>query len=222
MVIAVIGCGGAEPRRDATACDPTTSKLRSCGLLSEGVVECQASDRNPCTNDCYAAAPCAEIEETRCRLGPTTSELPLSRCLRECLSFFCANGEPIPLGRACDGAADCSDASDEMGCAMFSCADGQLVPEGARCNLAFDCLDRSDEASCPDQFQCANGSPILEANRCDGREDCSDGSDEVHCVGILCANGDVVHPRFKCDGFADCTDGADEAGCPEYAEPICP
>ena len=64
-----------------------------------------------------------------------------------------SNGTCIPLGWQCDGEADCSDGSDEIGdtcdkpCTSeeFTCDNKACIPSTWVCDFDNDCGDSSDE-----------------------------------------------------------------------------
>lgn len=70
--------------------------------------------------------------------------------------FRCAHGKRCILAsRRCDGSADCTDHSDEMGCQVptrgcdHRCSDGlRCIPSSFVCDGEIDCVDRSDERNC--------------------------------------------------------------------------
>jgi hypothetical protein len=63
-------------------------------------------------------------------------------------AFFCANGSAVAPTSQCDGAADCADGSDEVGC-QGPCADGTtMITYADLCNGVNDCPEGEDEFSC--------------------------------------------------------------------------
>lgn len=73
--------------------------------------------------------------------------------------YRCASGQCVSEGLRCDGYADCSDHSDEVGCTRPPRCPAQL-----RCLRSHECLQREW--------------------LCDGEDDCKDGSDEKVKVGV--------------------------------------
>lgn len=71
--------------------------------------------------------------------------------------FRCRNGDCISAIDKCDGAANCSDNSDET-------------------------FEICRYVACPTYgFRCDYGACVARSKRCDGRQDCYDGSDEKRC-----------------------------------------
>jgi hypothetical protein len=92
-------------------------------------------------------------------------------------SFRCLDGTCTDRQGRCNGANNCADASDEMGCDADV---DHFVP-------AY--LSRS--SACPADmhadvhFQCANSQCIEKVGLCNGIDNCGDGSDEAHCSGAI-------------------------------------
>lgn len=79
--------------------------------------------------------------------------------------YRCASGQCVSEGLRCDGYADCSDHSDEVGCTRPPRCPAQL-----RCPRSHECLQREW--------------------LCDGEDDCKDGSDEKVKVGVRGSDAD--------------------------------
>jgi hypothetical protein len=149
----------------------------------------------------------------------------------------------VPKAWRCDGAPDCTNGADEVGCSATiapthscnntneaTCDNGDCLHSNWWCDGDIDCTDGSDEGShcpavecgagrsrCKDGMQC-----VLDRWRCDGDTDCWDESDEADCGGLECrteeefACGDglkCIQSDWRCDGTADCHDGSDEGNC---------
>ncbi|XP_006881212.1 PREDICTED: complement factor I [Elephantulus edwardii] len=78
---------------------------------------------------------------------PNTSDPPAED------SFHCVNGKYISQKKACDGANDCGDQSDELCCKAcrgesFPCKSGVCIPKENKCNGELDCITGEDEIGC--------------------------------------------------------------------------
>ncbi|XP_071542454.1 uncharacterized protein [Panulirus ornatus] len=130
----------------------------------------------------------------------------------------------------CDGAPDCPDGEDEVGCDKtpcdgFRCWDDTCVAAAWRCDGQRDCQDGDDEYACPhcgsEELRCPRGGACLSHNAtCDGVYHCQDGWDESGAVcgsrscgpnELRCLEGGrcVDHQRL-CDGVPDCPTSEDE------------
>ena len=95
--------------------------------------------------------------------------------------------ECLPISSKCDAHKDCSDGSDERGCAC----------------------------TCTEQFSCQTICQCLNVSRvCDGVPDCIDQSDEKNCTctsyEYSCLGGGCINRTQLCDGIANCAKGDDE------------
>jgi hypothetical protein len=152
------GCADSkEESAESAACIEITSQLRSCGLLSEGEVDCSselaAGGYFECVRPCARAASCEDFRAQAC----DDLDNDLARCIDACMvqaySVDCGDGARVSGERRCDGTRDCESGADERGCSeaepMFNCGNGQAVLESSRCDGLNDCNDGRDEADCP-------------------------------------------------------------------------
>ncbi|KAK5645811.1 hypothetical protein RI129_004275 [Pyrocoelia pectoralis] len=173
---------------------------------------------------------------------PVTEGFTISHFSR-CASgqFQCFNGTAIKGSTycisdndRCDSVDDCTDASDEVGCAEekclgnFQCKNDQCLKRLLVCNGIADCTDGSDEVDCEswkcgfDEFSCGEGSRCIPLSmRCDGRKDCPKGDDEHSCYSQQCQSDEYrcsdketcIPASWRCDGERDCMEGDDENLC---------
>jgi hypothetical protein len=129
--------------------------------------------------------------------------------------FTCADQEHVSFSVVCDGAQDCRDGSDELGCSdasvsAFPCPSGGTVTIDRLCDGKMDCSDGFDEMVC---VPCGDGSAQYSPyQQCDGMPACKDGTDEMGC-DFTCTNGEHIATTKFCDGTNDCSDGSDETPC---------
>ncbi|XP_019544975.3 putative vitellogenin receptor [Aedes albopictus] len=132
--------------------------------------------------------------------------------------YRCDNGACIPDVNHCNGAKDCTDGSDEVGCDYFLCKkpmwyrckhDNSCISASFLCDKHDDCPLGDDEENCENyevphipvpcskfEFTCADKMCIPLDLVCDGVPHCLDGSDETigcadiegKCKGFLCKN----------------------------------
>ncbi|XP_077990482.1 uncharacterized protein LOC144444815 [Glandiceps talaboti] len=139
------------------------------------------------------------------------------------------NGDStIPERLVCNGYEDCTDNSDEIGCAcdkptQTMCANGRCAFKHDICDGDNDCGDWSDEDGCV-LVSCDNGVLIPEKDLCNGDDNCGDNSDEVDCNNkniqcqdtftARCNSGECIQLWNFCDKVNHCTDHSDEENCP--------
>jgi hypothetical protein len=180
----------------STACTTLEDRLRGCGLISSGHLQCYdqpqrfAGPGNQCIIACSNGASCDDLYRSTC-LDPANVDprTPLSKCIESCVQkygYLCLSGETILIDHRCDGIGDCADLSDEQ-----NCLTGQSSAK-----------------------LCGVGVTVAPSQLCDGRVDCTDSSDEQNCPTFHCADGSEIPARLRCDHTVNCPGGLDELGCP--------
>merc|ERR1711934_601243 len=158
--------------------------------------------------------------------------------------FQCASGECVQSDWVCDTESDCTDGSDEAGCAtdcsgahQLKCNNSKCITKEFQCDGDDDCGDNNcgdnwDERNCTGscnagQFHCADGSKCIDSRwQCDGDDDCADSSDELSCTCNAttewkCGNGRCIDISWRCDRDNDCGDTTDEINCPTIHPSLC-
>ncbi|KAJ8982348.1 hypothetical protein NQ317_013098, partial [Molorchus minor] len=125
--------------------------------------------------------------------------------------FMCQNSRCIPIWWKCDGADDCVDGSDEMGC-----------PNKSDQNTTVVSTIKPQSICEHNQYQCLSGSCIFSSWVCDGMYDCESGEDENNCddnrncskTEFKCRmDGSCIALNSVCNGVVDCPDATDELSC---------
>jgi Low-density lipoprotein receptor domain class A len=208
---------------DSSLCKDAYKDLDSCGLLSEGEIDCSDFPGDPqgiCEANCMISSSCEDLEQTMCTATPVATIVDCFDNCQETHGFECDNGEFVDLDDQCNQWDDCGDNSDEDGCPQFICDDDERIPLAAECNGHPQCTDGSDEEGCT-MWACDDGlQEIVVSLHCDGFQQCTDLSDEVGCPNtFVCDDGRTIPGDYECDGMEDCLDDSDEHNaCPEIAE----
>jgi len=188
-LLAGAACGDDEA---GSPCERAAAALRSCGLLSDGPVDCSESDTGPagdCLAGCFESTECSTLKNVLCGTAVAADSMAfgLITCANDCFEahgFHCADGSSaIDPTWECDGEADCDDASDELECEALPCGDGQSYLPVAYCDSVPDCANGVDEPTDCGQFRCDDGTTVPLGYTCDTEADCADGSDEADCPG---------------------------------------
>lgn len=200
LLYLVTANGACSSSESGSYCEALTGRYRECGLLTEGEYHgCADLDdaAERCERECIDGATCADLTELLCSSQLSSVELCFDQCTAQD-SFRCADGSRFSVSSRCNGADDCADGSDEVGCPdstlTFACRNTpDEVPFSDRCDGNKDCPDGSDESRCLSRqtFACADGTKEISVDaQCNGIEDCADGSDEgAGCARVQCAKG---------------------------------
>ncbi|MCL4146720.1 UNVERIFIED_CONTAM: hypothetical protein GTU68_024149, partial [Idotea baltica] len=125
--------------------------------------------------------------------------------------FRCENDQCIDRFWKCDGHADCSDLSDELGCPgsvalasseVFNCDRAFSIPMKWRCDGSPDCEDETDEEDC----EFLENEMVENSDK--KRKNCLD--TEFRCPRAFC-----IQKSWLCDRMNDCPNGEDESNCDE-------
>ncbi|XP_078483553.1 MAM and LDL-receptor class A domain-containing protein 1 isoform X3 [Ciona intestinalis] len=144
-----------------------------------------------------------------CREGHTATAPPIHCTTNQ---FSCSNNgvlECMPNSYICDGFVDCSDGTDEVGCAPVTNPGTTPQQHTGKCK--------------DNEFRCSNDACISGLLVCDGVSDCNNGDDEKSCPVITCSvgqfycndnGGSCLSSSLQCDGQVDCMSyNADESLC---------
>ncbi|XP_055330998.1 sortilin-related receptor-like [Paramacrobiotus metropolitanus] len=229
----------------AAVCLPTGTRNGLCSVpsLNCSSINCSSSDHFRCNN-----GQCVPLNNRCDGIFSCLDGSDEQDCACSSGNFNCDDGLCKSLLNVwCNGAADCSDRSDESAnCScipgQFTCTNGRCIPQYKKCDFIDDCLDGSDETDCTVKctasnklFQCGSGQCIPVYSQCDGFPDCQDASDESNCVDnkpnnchragyFSCGNSSSTVEKCVplsawCDGVTDCPDHTDE---PLFCSTTCP
>ncbi|XP_047739334.1 low-density lipoprotein receptor-related protein 1 [Hyalella azteca] len=199
--------------------DARLNKIERCNL-----------DGSHRTIHCADACPVGHSCSDTCTLSPVTRE-PVCSChpgrvrsdqsvsgrvrsdqsvleCRDCAltEVNCGTAYCIPYQDACNGVAQCPDASDEdpYYCStrecrdgFFSCGSGRCIAKSRVCDQQPDCPDMRDESDCPcdtdtGHFLCPHiGICLPPQLRCNAQPDCPDVSDEIGCPAVNCFMNEI-------------------------------
>jgi len=163
-------------------------KAQSCGALSSGGLPHidSVAPAEACRIGCMLeTASCLDYQQDFCLGSTSITDACYARCYAD---FVCDDGSTTYSNAACNGYADCSDGSDELGCGdlLFTCVDEERISSSRRCDGYDDCSDGSDEVDCT-YFTCADGTHIATSRVCDFNSDCDHGEDEAGCAMVVCS-----------------------------------
>ena len=101
--------------------------------------------------------------------------------------FHCGSDVFIPFSWICDGASDCADGSDELGCSKTVSHSNNFIDIDFHSLISNNLCIYSAVQHCGDGVRC--GDECVDATwLCDGKQDCRDGSDEENCGNLTCLN----------------------------------
>lgn len=136
-----------ELKTDYQAWEARVAKLRSCGVLDDGVYRFDPRLDQRCLSLCMIAASCEDLKSEACIQEAVPSiEACFDKCDLDVAS--CGDGETVPADSVCDLAKDCSDGEDEKHCETFTCKSGSHIAATSLCDGEMDCDDESDEQGC--------------------------------------------------------------------------
>lgn len=163
LLAGALACEDEEPQESSLTpgeqfCQEVTTRLRGCGLLSEGEPNCglfRSPEYTECVRPCTDAASCEDFRAQACDDVSNALGLCIDRCLLEVRTIECGDGTSIAVSAVCDGERDCANGFDEQSCnetvSTFDCGNGERVASAEQCDGTEDCSNGRDEAGCPMQ-----------------------------------------------------------------------
>ncbi|MDB4974562.1 MAG: basement rane-specific heparan sulfate proteoglycan core protein-like isoform [Myxococcaceae bacterium] len=123
------------------------AKLRSCGIVNQGVFPFDPQLDLRCASLCVLAASCKDLETEACDERAVDS---LESCFDLCTEddVSCGGGVTAPNRALCDLRPDCPTGEDEMHCETVACKNGDVISSANACDGIPDCEDGSDEVGC--------------------------------------------------------------------------